>query len=150
MYVDIFFTLSRHAGSTPATSTKNSSRHRAAFIFGERSRKASLHAFGNLPHKRQSQKLFTSSRGDSRSSLKLRQRLACEDVSFRLRSITLVKRSACAAREVFSLARVRIVFQCMVIYILCIHLYHREITGRLFLLSGCTFLLLRDCSGENL
>ena len=32
---------------------------RAAFIFGERSRKASLHAFGNLPHKRQSQKLFT-------------------------------------------------------------------------------------------
>ena len=84
---------------------------RAAFIFGERSRKASLHAFGNLPHKRQLQKLFTSSRGDSRSSLKLRQRLACEDVSFRLRSITLVKRSACAAREVFSLARVRIVFQ---------------------------------------
>ena len=43
------------------------------------------------------------------SSQKLRQRLACEDVSFRLRSITLVKRSACAAREVFSLARVRLV-----------------------------------------
>ena len=80
--------------NSPHLHQKSEAAKRAAFIFGERSRKASFHAFGNLPHKRQSQKLFTSSRGDSRSSLKLRQRLACEDISFRLRSITLVKRSA--------------------------------------------------------
>jgi len=101
--------LTKTGVQLPSPPPKIQAAKRAAFIFGERSRKASLHAFGNLPHKRQSQKLFTSSRGDSRSSLKLRQRLACEDVSFHLRSITLVKRSACAAREVFSLARVRIV-----------------------------------------
>ena len=41
-------------------------------------------------------KVFFTSSPNSR-------RLTCEDVSFRYRSISLVKRSACASREVFSL-----------------------------------------------
>ena len=60
-----------------------------------RRRKSSLHcAKRNFTQKAQpSLHIFTQPR----------RRLTCEVVSFRYRSIPLVKRSACAAREVFSL-----------------------------------------------
>jgi len=76
------------------------------FLMVERSRKASLHAFCVLPHQRQSQKLFTQNRRFFFTSSQKTRSLACEDISFRLRSITLVKRSACAAREVAACRRV--------------------------------------------
>ncbi|MBR2344955.1 MAG: hypothetical protein IKA71_04130 [Lentisphaeria bacterium] len=64
---------------------------------GERSRKASLHAATAALHSKP--KVFFTSSPNSRS-------LACEVVSFRYRSISLVKRSACAAREVAACRRV--------------------------------------------
>ena len=63
---------------------------------GERRRKSSLHAFVPTKALHSKPKVFFTSSPNTGS-------LACEDVSFRYRSISLVKRSACAAREVFSL-----------------------------------------------
>ena len=62
MYVEIFFTLSRHRGSTPLTSTRNSSRHWAAFIFGGTKSQDFSSRFLHLAARRQSQKLFIQNR----------------------------------------------------------------------------------------
>ena len=77
---------------------KKASRHFFCKKNGERRRKSSLHcAKHNFTQKVQPfLHIFT----------KPRRRLTCEVISFRYRSIPLVKRSACAAREVAACRRV--------------------------------------------
>ena len=73
---------------------------RLLFFMVEQSRKASLHAATTALHSNQ-KFFFTSSRNPGS--------LACKAVSFRLRSISLMKPHILFAGEVFTLSRVMIV-----------------------------------------